>query len=47
VILRSELRTLISSGRSLMPEGLEAAVDAQAMADLVAFLAAPGATGVR
>jgi putative membrane-bound dehydrogenase-like protein len=47
VILRSELRTLISSGRSLMPEGLEAAVDAQAMADLVAFLAAPGAAGVR
>jgi hypothetical protein len=47
VILRSELRTLISSGRSLMPEGLEAAVDAQAMADLVAFLADPGATGVR
>ncbi len=45
VILRSELRTLISSGRSLMPEGLEAAVDAQAMADLVGFLAAPAAGG--
>jgi len=29
----------MSSGRSLMPEGLEAAVDEQAMADLVAFLA--------
>ena len=47
VILRSELRTLISSGRSLMPEGLEAAVDAQAMADLVGFLAAPAAAGAR
>ena len=47
VILRSELRTLISSGRSLMPEGLEAAVDAQAMADLVGFLAAPPAAGRR
>lgn len=39
-ILRGELRSLMSSGRSLMPEGLEAAVDEQAMADLVAFLAA-------
>jgi len=38
-ILRGELRSLMSSGRSLMPEGLEAAVDEQAMADLVAFLA--------
>ncbi|MFM9079469.1 MAG: HEAT repeat domain-containing protein, partial [Opitutaceae bacterium] len=40
VILRGELRSLMSSGRSLMPEGLEAAVDEQAMADLVTFLAA-------
>lgn len=47
VIPRSELRTLISSGRSLMPEGLEAAVDPQAMADLVGFLAAPDAAGAR
>lgn len=47
VILRSELRTLISSGRSLMPEGLEAAVDAQAMADLVAFLASPETARMR
>ena len=39
-ILRGELRSLMSSGRSLMPDGLEAAVDEQAMADLVAFLAA-------
>lgn len=39
VILRDELRQLVSSGRSLMPEGLEAAVPSQAMADLIAFLA--------
>ncbi len=39
-ILRGELRSLMSSGRSLMPEGLEAAVNEQAMADLIAFLAA-------
>jgi len=42
-ILRGELRMLVSSGRSLMPDGLEAAIDAQAMTDLVAFLAAGGA----
>ncbi|MBL9188678.1 MAG: HEAT repeat domain-containing protein [Opitutaceae bacterium] len=45
VILRNELRLLVSSGRSLMPEGLEAAVEPASMADLVAFLAgAPAAT---
>src|SRR5439155_26724304 len=44
VILRSELRSLSSTGRSLMPEGLESAVDEQAMADLVAFLSQPGST---
>jgi putative heme-binding domain-containing protein len=37
-ILRSELRSLTSTGRSLMPDGLEAAINEQAMADLVAFL---------
>lgn len=42
-ILRSELRMLVSSGRSLMPDGLEGAVNEQAMTDLVAFLAAGGA----
>ncbi|MBI5690235.1 MAG: HEAT repeat domain-containing protein [Verrucomicrobia bacterium] len=42
VVLRSELRSLISSGRSLMPEGLEGALDPQAMADLVTFLAGSG-----
>ncbi len=38
-VLRSEVRTLVSTGRSLMPEGLEGAIDEQAMADLIAFLA--------
>jgi putative membrane-bound dehydrogenase-like protein len=38
-ILRSEIRSLVSSGRSLMPDGLEAAINEQAMADLIAFLA--------
>ena len=37
-VLRTELRTLASTGRSVMPEGLEAAVNEQAMADLIAFL---------
>ncbi len=39
VILRNELRLLVSSGRSLMPEGLEAALAPEAMADLIAYLA--------
>jgi putative membrane-bound dehydrogenase-like protein len=39
VILRSELESLTSTGRSLMPDGLEAAITPQDMADLVAFLA--------
>ena len=38
-VLRSELRSLATTGRSLMPDGLEAALNEQAMADLVAFLA--------
>ncbi len=46
VILRNELRLFVSSGRSLMPEGLEAALEPAAMADLIAFLAAtPGGAG--
>jgi putative heme-binding domain-containing protein len=44
-VLRSELRGLFSTSRSLMPEGLEAAINEQAMADLVAFLAADGKDG--
>ncbi len=39
VILRSDLKTLEGTGRSLMPEGLEAVIDPQGMADLVAYLA--------
>jgi putative heme-binding domain-containing protein len=42
MILRSEIRSLASSGRSLMPDGLEGAIDEQAMADLIAFLAGGG-----
>ena len=39
VILRNEVRLLVSSGRSLMPEGLEAALPPAAMADLITYLA--------
>lgn len=38
-VLRQDVRSLVSTTRSLMPEGLEAAIDEQAMADLVTFLA--------
>jgi putative heme-binding domain-containing protein len=38
VILRSNLKELTSSGLSLMPDGLEKALDPQAMADLIAFI---------
>jgi len=44
VILRNELRLLVSSGRSLMPEGLEAMLTPEAMADLVAFLGGEAGT---
>jgi putative membrane-bound dehydrogenase-like protein len=37
-VLRPELQKLESTGRSLMPDGLEAAITPAAMADLVAFL---------
>ncbi|YCM44680.1 PVC-type heme-binding CxxCH protein [Verrucomicrobiaceae bacterium 227] len=37
-ILRRNIETITSSGRSLMPEGLEAVIDQQAMSDLIAFL---------
>jgi len=39
MLSRTEIRSLVSSGRSLMPDGLEAAINEQAMADLIAFLA--------
>ena len=37
-ILRSEIDVLRSTGRSLMPEGLEQSISLQEMADLIAFL---------
>lgn len=37
-LLRDDLASLTGSGLSLMPEGLEAALDLQQMADLLAFL---------
>lgn len=41
-LLRSDLVRLTSGRRSLMPDGLEAGLDLQAMADLVAFVAGSG-----
>ena len=40
-VLRSEIKTLNSPGISLMPEGLEAAITPQQMADLIQYLKAP------
>lgn len=37
-LLRSEIKTLESIGLSAMPEGLEAALDTQKLADLIAFI---------
>jgi putative heme-binding domain-containing protein len=37
-ILRKNIKSIISSGRSLMPEGFEAVIDLQSMSDLWAFL---------
>lgn len=38
VVLRENLEELISTGQSLMPEGLEKDIDKQALADLIAFI---------
>ena len=38
VILRETVDELISTGQSLMPEGLEKDIDKQALADLIAFI---------
>jgi putative membrane-bound dehydrogenase-like protein len=38
VILRSELKELSSSGRSLMPDGFENAMKPQALADLISYI---------
>ncbi len=40
VILRTELEALESTGKSLMPEGLEKDIGKQEMADLIAYLSA-------
>ena len=42
VLLRNALKSIATVRRSLMPDGLEAAINPQAMADLVAFLAGAG-----
>ncbi len=43
VLLRADLTELTSSRLSLMPEGFESNIDAQAMADLIAHVTASGA----
>ena len=40
-VLRSEIASLQSTGTSLMPEGLEAALTPQSLADLIAYLKTP------
>lgn len=41
VLLRSQLESLTSNGKSLMPEGLEKQITPEEMADLIRFLATP------
>jgi putative membrane-bound dehydrogenase-like protein len=41
VLLRTDLESLTSSGKSLMPEGLEKDLKKQDLADLIAYLATP------
>ena len=40
-VLRGDLKSLVSSNRSLMPDGFESAMTKQQMADLMEFLKAP------
>jgi putative heme-binding domain-containing protein len=40
-IPRADIKTLTNSGRSLMPDGLEAAFTVQSLADLIAYLKHP------
>ncbi len=42
-VLRNQIQSLQSQNLSLMPEGLEAAISHQQMADLIAFLRSPAA----
>jgi len=44
-ILRENLKSLESTGLSLMPDGLEAAMDKQQLADLIAYLEKAGLPG--
>lgn len=37
-LLRSEIEEMVSTGKSLMPEGLEQKIPPQEMADLIEFL---------
>jgi putative heme-binding domain-containing protein len=41
VLLRSQLESLTSNGKSLMPEGLEKQITPEEMADLIKYLATP------
>jgi putative heme-binding domain-containing protein len=41
VVLRSNIASMQSQGKSLMPEGLEAGLSQQEMADLLEFILAP------
>ncbi|MEO7599039.1 MAG: PVC-type heme-binding CxxCH protein [Opitutus sp.] len=43
VVFRRDLKSLVRSSRSLMPEGFEASVSPESMADLIAFLAGSAA----
>ena len=43
-ILRANIDELASTGKSLMPEGLEQKIDKQSMADLISFLQTPRQT---
>ena len=38
VLLRANIMSLVGTNRSLMPDGLESAIDQQAMADVIGFL---------
>jgi putative heme-binding domain-containing protein len=42
VVLRSEIQELRSTGKSLMPEGLEQVLNLQDIADLIEILQKPG-----
>jgi putative heme-binding domain-containing protein len=44
-VLRRDISKITGSGLSLMPDGLEAAIPPQGMADLIAFLLAPVTSG--